>query len=161
MKWIQFFLLTVCFVMYGQDTPKSEQSAVQPRQRPPQMLKSVTWDPSEHMLRWEVVNPAPRKNTVFTIKMDVATMESGEEVRRFSKQEAATVHRLMDLVTKYAAESTVWWEEGEGKPVQKDGLYIDFQRQDYDAADIDKLVPSQRQPTRRGGGKVVQISIQQ
>ena len=52
--------------------------------------------------------------------MDSATMSFNGNGRRFSKTEAANVHQLMNLVAKYAAESTFWWEAGQGEPVDKD-----------------------------------------
>ena len=50
--------------------------------------------------------------------MKAATMTLNGEVRRFSKEEAAHVHAVMNFVSRYAAESTVWWEAGQGEPLQ-------------------------------------------
>jgi hypothetical protein len=57
----------------------------------------------------------------YLINMDDATMTFSGEVRRFSKEEAANVHVLMDLIAKYAVDSTVWWDDGQGTPVNGDG----------------------------------------
>jgi hypothetical protein len=97
-------------------------------------LESVTWSPGNHKLTWTVSEgTADTKGSfkgttkiTYEIDMDAATMELNGEGRRFSKAEAVRVHALMDIVAKYAAESTVWWEAGEGEPLtDKDKSTID------------------------------------
>ena len=92
-------------------------------------LESVTWNPVDHKLTWTVIDGSLAdkgkfegdKRTTFSIDMDAATMSLEGEDRRFSRMEATSVHRLMDMVAKYAAESTLWWEAGEGERLPKDG----------------------------------------
>lgn len=88
-------------------------------------LESVTWNPAEHKLTW-VVSHGTRdaagkftssKQETYNINMAEATMMFNGDTRRFSPQEAKNVHMLMDLVAKYAIESTVWWDQGQGEPV--------------------------------------------
>lgn len=88
-------------------------------------LESVTWNPSEHKLSW-IVSLGTRdgsgrftavKKETYNINMAEATMMFNGDTRRFSQQEAKNVHMLMDLVAKYAIESTVWWDQGQGEPV--------------------------------------------
>jgi hypothetical protein len=131
-------------------------------------LETVTWNPVEHRLTWIVVEGtvAPggkfegAKKTTYSIRMDEALMSLEGEDRRFSKAEAVSVHRLMDMVAKYAAESTVWWESGEGEPVQKGGSKVDRRRDDSGAGDLDRLVPRRRTPADSDrNSKVIRISV--
>ncbi len=95
---------------------------------PVRRLESVTWDSVKHELKWEVSTGEkkgngyqPRSSDRYAIDMDKATMTVNGERRRFSEDEAANVRTLMDFVSKYAVESTVWWESGEGDPVDENG----------------------------------------
>jgi hypothetical protein len=91
----------------------------------------------------------------YEIDMDAATMSTSGEDRRFSKSEAASVHALMDLVAKYAAESTVWWDAGEGQRIPKDSKpKIDGERPRHDSPTIEP-----RRPRRRDSQspKIIQI----
>lgn len=95
----------------------------------PRRLESVTWNSVKHELTW-VISKGEKKqgasykalgSTNYEINMDDATMSYSGETRRFSKEEAANVHVLMDLIAKYAVDSTVWWDDGQGEPVNGDG----------------------------------------
>jgi len=92
-------------------------------------LESVTWNSVKHELTW-VVSKGEKKegagykplgSASYLINMDEATMKVSGETRRFSKEEAANVYVLMDLIAKYAVDSTVWWDDGQGEPVNGDG----------------------------------------
>jgi len=37
-------------------------------------------------------------------------MKANGEGRSFDKDEAESVHLLMDVISRYAVESTVWWK---------------------------------------------------
>jgi len=39
-----------------------------------------------------------------------------DEERGFDGKEAVSLHRLLDTLSLYCAESVVWWDEGEGTP---------------------------------------------
>ena len=90
-------------------------------------LETVTWNPVEHKLTWVVAsgdNEADGKfkskgSKSYSIDLDKATMSFNGENRGFSKNEAANVHALMDLIAKYAVESTVWWDDGQGDRLDK------------------------------------------
>jgi hypothetical protein len=91
-------------------------------------LESIKWDSVKHELTWEVSRGEkkgdayqPRSNDHYQINMDNATMTVNGETRRFSEEEAENVRTLMDFISKYALESTVWWENGEGKPLDGKG----------------------------------------
>jgi hypothetical protein len=92
-------------------------------------LESVTWNSVKHELTWVIskgekkggASYKPLGSANYLINMDEATMNVAGETRRFSKEEAANVHVLMDLVAKYAVDSTVWWDDGQGEPVNGEG----------------------------------------
>lgn len=91
-------------------------------------LESVTWNSVDHTLTWVISQGGKEsggkykaaKSMTYVIQMDEATMNFNGEGRRFSKTEAQNVRVLMDLVSKYAVESTLWWEQGNGAPIGKD-----------------------------------------
>jgi hypothetical protein len=87
-------------------------------------LESVTWDSVKHELTWDVSRGEksgdsyqPQAKDRYEINMDSATMTVNGESRRFSEDEASNVRTLMNFISRYALESTVWWENGEGDPV--------------------------------------------
>jgi hypothetical protein len=95
-------------------------------QRPPRRLETVTWNSVDHQLTWVISSGArtnsgytPLTNENYQISMDRATMTFHGETRGFSRQEAVNVRVLMDLISQYAMDSTVWWDNGQG--VRLDG----------------------------------------
>jgi len=94
----------------------------------PRRLESITWNPSDHKLSWVISSGTkdsvgkykPVKSQTYNIDMSAATMTLNGEGRRFSRDEAKNVQVLMDLVSKYAVESTVWWDQGQGTPLGKE-----------------------------------------
>lgn len=92
---------------------------------PSRRLESVTWNSVKHELTWVISNGEKTDGSLYRagasdnyqISLDEATMSFAGETRRFSKEEASNVHVLMDLIAKYAVDSTVWWEDGQGEPV--------------------------------------------
>lgn len=90
----------------------------------PRRLETVTWNSVKHELTWVISKGEKAGSTYkalgtqnYEISMDDATMTFSGDTRRFSKEEAANVHVLMDVISKYAVDSTVWWDEGQGEPV--------------------------------------------
>ena len=99
-----------------------------PKARPSKLrrLESVTWNPVTEELTWVVSSGDKSGGTyeaggkeTYNIHMDAAIMGFEGERRRFSSEEAEQVHRLMDLISKYAVESTIWWEHGEGEKLDE------------------------------------------
>jgi len=92
---------------------------------PSRRLESVTWNSIRHELTWVISSGEkadgslyrPGASENYQISLDEATMSFAGETRRFSKEEASNVHVLMDLIAKYAVDSTVWWEDGQGEPM--------------------------------------------
>jgi len=106
---------------FGQDspTPKAE-----PKPDEVRRLESVTWDLKTHTLKWTVqkgteVNGAfvPKSSDRYEVAPDFALMKFADEKRSFEASEAAVLHRLLDTISLYCAQSVVWWEHGEGTPV--------------------------------------------
>ena len=91
-------------------------------------LESVSWNPVTEELTW-VISSGDRKTggyepgagDTYKIRMDAAIMRFEGEGRRFSSEEAEQVHKLMDVISRYAIESTVWWEDGEGVRLDERG----------------------------------------
>lgn len=91
-------------------------------------LESVTWDLKSHTLVW-VIQTGEEKNGQFVanrsdryeIKPDKATMSFANEMRGFTQEEAASLHKLLDTLSLYCAESVVWWDQGEGQPLDGNG----------------------------------------
>jgi len=87
-------------------------------------LQSVTWDLKNHKLVW-VVEKGQVQGKEFVasstdryeITPDEASMQFANEKRAFTEQEAVNLHRLLDTLSLYCAESVVWWDQGQGTPV--------------------------------------------
>jgi hypothetical protein len=92
--------------------------------QPIKKLDSVTWDLTAHKLVWVVHNGmmvngqfVPSSEERYAISPDDATMAYATDMRGFDKNEAATLQRLLDVLSLYCAESVVWWDEGQGTPL--------------------------------------------
>jgi hypothetical protein len=105
------------------------QNGLQDQQKP-RRLESVTWNSVRHQLTWVISDAEKRASdgsfkpgaeTNYVIDMDKATMTFNGETRGFSQEEAKRVHVLMDLISKYAVESTVWWDDGHGRKLDPKG----------------------------------------
>jgi hypothetical protein len=116
--------------------PHEGQGGAQRGGKAPRRLESVTWNSVKHQLTWVISKgeangkAAPEKTPEkgqdrYEINMDNATMTYNGEVRRFSKEEASNVHMLMDLISKYAVDSTIWWDQGQGQKLDGDGRPVD------------------------------------
>jgi len=131
-------------------------------------LEAITWSPVDHKLTWTVsagkVGNSGKfdsdRKLSYTIDMDDATMTVEGEDRRFSKAEAVSVHRLMDLISKYAAESTVWWEAGEGERINRDGSGSKVEDRKEHPRRPETLIPDVPRNSEKEQRKVIRISEQ-
>jgi hypothetical protein len=89
-------------------------------------LGSVTWDLDAHKLVWVVEKGSmvngefvPTSEQRYAISPDQARMIVEDEERGFDGQEAVSLHKLLDVLSLYCAESVVWWDEGQGTPGTK------------------------------------------
>jgi hypothetical protein len=91
-------------------------------------LSSVTWDLDSHKLVW-VVQKGTESNGKFEVSKedsyeitpDDAVMSYLQEKRGFTEDEATSLHHLLDVLSLYCAESTAWWDDGQGVPLDSSG----------------------------------------
>jgi hypothetical protein len=83
-------------------------------------LESVSWNPVRAELTWvlsvwdaDISKDKPAGQEHYVIHVDEAVMEHEGETRGFDTDEARRVRSLMDMISRYAVESTVRWGRGE------------------------------------------------
>jgi hypothetical protein len=91
-------------------------------------MESVTWDIQTHKLVWVVQKGSmvdgqfvPTSEQKYEIAPDDAIMAYSNEKRGFTKEEAEGLNHLLNVLSVYCAESVIWWDQGQGTPVGKDG----------------------------------------
>jgi hypothetical protein len=89
-------------------------------------LESITWNPVTQELTWVLSTGelnsngySPTKKQSYVMRMDAATMSVQGEARHFDPEEADQVGKVMDLICRYALESTLWWEHGGGEKLDQ------------------------------------------
>jgi hypothetical protein len=119
-------------------------------------LETVTWNPVSEELTWVVSlgngdrgSYSPGEKKSYVIRIPRATMTFGGETRGFSKQEADHVQVLIDVISRYAIESTLWWEHGQGVKLDDKGWPIPS---DDDNKNPQKRKPPVRKRTNPGEG---------
>jgi hypothetical protein len=87
-------------------------------------LGSVTWDLKNHKLVWTIEKGAtvngefvPSTSDRYEISPDDAVMAFSDQKRGFAEAEATSLQHLLDVLSLYCAESVVWWDQGQGVPV--------------------------------------------
>jgi hypothetical protein len=82
-------------------------------------LESLSWNPVTQEMTWVLSTGTlgakgytPTKQESYVIHMDQATMSVAGKDRHFDPAEADAVGKVMDLLCRYALESTIWWEHG-------------------------------------------------
>lgn len=112
MRTALVLLLSIAAVSCAQER-KSDES---------KRLASVTWDLKAHKLIWEVQNGKEvdgefqsSSSSRYEISPDDAVMQVLRERRGFTPAEAKSLHRLLDTLSLYCAESVVWWNQGQGE----------------------------------------------
>lgn len=117
---------TLLFLLYGPSWAQDQSTASVEK---PRRLESVSWNSVDHKLTWVISSGEKKSGQPYEIKatetydidLDSAVMIFHKERRKFSTKEAESVHVLMDLISKYAVESTIWWDDGQGQRVDEDG----------------------------------------
>jgi hypothetical protein len=91
-------------------------------------LSSVTWDLDNRKLIWVVQKGTQHEGTFvaskedrYEITPDDAVMSYLQEKRGFTEDEATSLHHLLDVLSLYCAESTAWWDDGQGIPLDPNG----------------------------------------
>jgi hypothetical protein len=86
-------------------------------------LASVTWDLTTHKLICIVEKGTmvdgefvPSSGLKYEVSPDDALMAFGGEQRNFGEEEAANLHLLLDVLSRYCVDSVVWWDHGNARP---------------------------------------------
>ena len=125
MKTALILLLSCAAASFAADPKPVKNPAVNPPQSEEvKRLASVTWDLGSEKLVWIVQKGSmvngefvPSSEQKYEISPDKAIMAVAQEQRGFDDDEAQALHHLLDILSVYCAESVVWWDEGQGKPV--------------------------------------------
>ncbi len=127
MKTVLALILSIAAVSFAADSKTVNRLPDKPEQV--KRLGSVTWDLATHKLVWVVekgtmVNDefVPASEERYEISPDQATMAIAGETRGFAGSEAISLHKLLDTLSVYCAESVVWWDQGQGTPLDPDTL---------------------------------------
>jgi cell division septation protein DedD len=123
MKYALAILISIAGFAFAAD-PKTNTST-QPDTSELRRLESVKWDLKTHTLTW-VIQTGKQQNGEFVttssqqyqITPDDATMDVSADKRAIAQDEAAVLHRLLDTLSMYCAQSVVWWEDGTSTPTQ-------------------------------------------
>jgi hypothetical protein len=118
MKRTVVLLLSLAALACAQDRKSTEDNRSADEKK---RLESVTWDLKNHKLIWVIEKGSMEKGEFKTassekyeITPDDAIMSFADEKRGFTKEEASSLHRLLDTLSLYCAESVVWWDQGQG-----------------------------------------------
>ena len=109
-------------------------------------LETVTWNPTTCELTWVISEGErsagsylPVTRATYVIHMDSAIMQFDGEGRRFSQDEAENVHALMNILSEYAVESTIWWDMGQGEKLDEQKNITPSNKDDNKAPDPAKF----------------------
>ncbi len=132
MKTALALLLSLSAVTFAQELKKNQTPDPQGQNQTDsdkRRLQSVTWDLKTHKLVWVVEKGSevdgkfvPGAAERYEITPEQAVMAFEEEKRGFTEEEATSLQHLLDVLSLYCAESTVWWDQGEGVPLDKNGV---------------------------------------
>lgn len=125
MKSFVVTLVAMAGIACAQDSGSSQQKPAEPGAKesakgPPVVcrLESVTWNPVRSEMTWLVSiwdqadSERPLSLERYAIHLDAAVMEFNGESRAFDPVEAKHVRVLMDMISTYSVQSTVWWDHG-------------------------------------------------
>ena len=114
MKMAALLLISMAALSCAEDNPTK-----QPEEK--RRLESVSWNLKDHKLVWVVSKGrdengkfVPSATEKYEITPDDASMAFNNEKRGFSKDEANSLHQLLDTLSLYCAESVIWWDDGQG-----------------------------------------------
>ena len=123
MKRMAVLFLSFAAILCAQDKKSTEENRHTDEKK---RLESVTWDLKNHKLIWVIQKGKVDKGEFkavssdkYEITPDDAVMAFAEERRGFTKEEAASLHKLLDTLSLYCAESVVWWDQGQGTKLDR------------------------------------------
>ena len=129
-------------------------------------LEAVTWNPVTDELSWVVstgVKSAgsyqPGATETYSIQLESASMKFHDEIRSFDADEAERVHTLLDILSRYAVESTVWWEAGFGKKPENESPAPARNKVDNRNSSPAGKPPAAAADTSRPGGNIARFQL--
>jgi hypothetical protein len=127
MKTARMTILSLVAFAFAGHAQTNGMEKAEPKADDVRRLESVTWDLKTHTLKWTVQKGTEVKGEFQTastehyeISPDSAMMKVADEKRALDQDEAALLHRLLDTISIYCAESVVWWDHGEGARITDD-----------------------------------------
>ena len=127
MKTAIMILVSFAAVSCAQDQ-KADRLAPESKQNQVKKLGSVTWNLDSHKLVWVIQKGSnvngefvPSSEDRYEITPDQAVMAFSNEKRGFTEEEATSLRHLLDVLSLYCAESVVWWDQGQGTPLDSRG----------------------------------------
>jgi hypothetical protein len=119
--FLSFAALAVAQDAVAQDAIAPDSEAIKAKR-----VASVTWDLQTHKLVWVVQNGVqqngefvPSSEERYEVSPQQGAMAFEGEQRGFTVQEAAWLQQLLNILTVYCAESVVWWNAGQGEPLEE------------------------------------------
>jgi hypothetical protein len=97
--------------------------------KPAKRISSINWNSQTGKLEWVVQSgvehdgqfvPTSQEDH-YAITPEQASMAFQGQQRGFTTQEAEWLSNVLHILTVYCAESTVWWEQGQGVPLDDHG----------------------------------------
>ena len=140
------------------------QNPQEPPEQKPQTVKRlgvVTWDGEHHKLGWEVqkgtmvngqfVAESSERYEITPEDAVMAKADDKHEQRGFSPEEADSLQQLLDVLSVYCAESSVWWDHGQGAPMKPGAKATD---KDGKPTKVDQSVPK-KAPLKLSPGELI------
>jgi hypothetical protein len=148
MKKVVVLIISVAAFSFAQDKPAETVKR----------LDSVTWDLNTHKLVWVVQTGAqvngkfvPQSSKRYEVSPDEASMIAEDEKRAVDRDEADSLHHLLDVLSLYCAQSTMEWDKGglqkkttsapspDGTPVKVDQKQPPAKKPTYHVAATDNV----------------------
>jgi hypothetical protein len=137
---------------------------------PAKRISSINWNTQTGKLEW-VVQSGVEHNGQFVpssqeehyaITPEQASMAFQGQQRGFTTQEADWLENLLHILTVYCAESTVWWEQGQGTPLDEHGKPLNNGKPPATPADSTDTAPHKIDytPQRKVPGSVQLVARQ-
>ena len=152
MKTLIALLLTCAAFCWAQEPQANQESQAPVVKR----LQSVTWDLTTHKLVWTVEKGTivdgefvPGTKDKYEVSPDESFMAFAGEQRSFGEEEGDALRHLLDVLSLYCVESTVWWDHGapDASPSSAPGV-------------VTKPDKEQTKPVVQPDGKVVKVGQQ-
>jgi hypothetical protein len=128
MKLGIMFLSLLCLAGIGAGQQGERDRLAPPQGSPAKRLASFTFDMQTGKLIWMVQSGVsqgdkfvPSSEEHYEISPDDAVMTFNGQKRGFTQQEATWLKSVLHVLSVYCAESTIWWDQGQGTPLDGQG----------------------------------------